>query len=260
MSLSIAMVALGKGAKLSGNAIQRDLQETWPSLPSIGPLEKKDMTLSFDVGDDWVALGLMPAPIPWSDLEGPCETSWIWPSAADDLKQHTGHVIVTVSSEDEPIERAKLLTQVCASILATTEQSIGVYWGDATLVIRKDIFRDFAVEILPDGLPIYAWIDFRVRRNEDDLSSGFTTGLKALGHMELETENASDKPGDLRERLVAIASYLLENGPVIKDGNTVGEDANERITVRYAKSAFGHKDKVMRLDYSSVGRTSKRNR
>lgn len=258
MALSIAMVALGPGAKLSGSAIQRDLSETWPSLPEVGLLSKDDQALAFDVSDSWVAIAHMPAPIPWGDLEGPCATSWIWPNAEADLKKHTAHVIVTVSSEEEPIERAKLLTQVCASILETTEGSIGVYWGDATLVVRKDIFREFAVEILPDGLPIYAWIDFRVGRNEEGLTSGFTTGLKALGHMELETENATDTPGDLRERLVAIAGYLLENGPVIKDGNTVGEDENERITVRYAKSAFGHKGKVMRLDYSTVGKKRRR--
>lgn len=258
MSISIAMVALGKKPVLSGIEIQRDLRETWPSLPALGPLSRKDNVLTFDVGDAWVAIALMPAPIPWSDLEGPCATSVIWPHAEVDLKKHVAHIIVTVSSEEGPIERAKLLTQVCAAILATTQASIGVYWGDATLVIRKDIFRDFAVEILPDGLPINAWIDFRVGRNEEGLTSGFTTGLKALGHMELETENASDTPGDLRERLVAIAGYLLENGPIIKDGNTVGEDEHERITVRYAESAFGHEGKVMRLDYSTVGKKRRR--
>lgn len=258
MALSIAFVALGKGAKVSGARIKQDLQDAWPSLPEIGELSKKESTLSFEVGEAIVMLGFIPAPIPWGDLEGPCETSWIWPNAADDLKKHAAHIIVTIMWEDsEPIDRAKLLTQVCASILETTENAIGVYWGDATLVIRKDIFRDFAVEMLPDGIPIYAWVDFRVGRNENGKSSGFTTGMKALGHMELETENATDKPGDLRERLSAIAVYLLENGPIIKDGNTVGEDAHERITVKFARSAFGHPDKVMRLDYSTVGKRNK---
>ncbi len=125
MSLSIAYVAFGKGVKISGNAIQRDLQETWPSLPKPGPLSKTDATLAFDVGDASVILGLMPAPIPWGDLEGPCETSWIWPNAAEDLKKHTSHAIVTVSSDAEPIERAKLLTQVCAAKF----DSFPVGWG-----------------------------------------------------------------------------------------------------------------------------------
>jgi hypothetical protein len=76
--------------------------------------------------------------------------------------------------------------------------------------------------------------------------------MDALGHMELETVNATDAPGDLRERLIAIAGYLLENGPVIQDGHTVGEDANERIRVVYSKSAFGQPHRVMRLDYEAA--------
>ena len=41
-------------------------------------------------------------------------------------------------------------------------------------------------------------------------------------------------------------------GPVIKDGDTVGEDANERIRVVYSKSAFGHDRQVMRLQYDTA--------
>src|SRR6186713_167825 len=82
VSISIAFVALGEKPQLSADAIQRDLKATWPSLPSLGKAEKKDITLAFSVGEASVILGLMPAPIPWSDLQGPCATSWLWPEAA----------------------------------------------------------------------------------------------------------------------------------------------------------------------------------
>jgi Domain of unknown function (DUF4261) len=57
-------------------------------------------------------------------------------------------------------------------------------------------------------------------------------------------------PGELRERFHGLANYVLENGPVIRDGDTIGEDANEKIQVVYADSAFGHEGKVMRLVYT----------
>ena len=28
----------------------------------------------------------MPAPIPWSNLEGPCATAWWWPDATEKMK------------------------------------------------------------------------------------------------------------------------------------------------------------------------------
>jgi hypothetical protein len=72
--------------------------------------------------------------------------------------------------------------------------------------------------------------------------------------MELEAKQCPEPPRELRERFEALIRYLLENGPVIRDGDTVGEDASERIRVVYATSAFGHKGQVMRLEYEQASR------
>jgi len=252
--ISIAMVALNSesNSTLSARDIQRDLKFNWPLLPRAEHTEEKDVTLSFRLGTADVIIARMPAPVPWSDLEGPCSTSWLWPDAATVLRQHAAHLIVTVSGELSPLKRARILTQIIASIIGTCKSAVGVYWGDATLVISPPVFREFAVQMAHDGLPVYIWVDFRVGRNQDGSCSGFTTGLKALGHMEFETLNSPEQPGELRERLFGLACYVLQNGPVIKDRDTVGEDANERIRVVFAESSFGHRGKVMRLEYGNA--------
>ncbi len=252
MSLSLAMVALGDKPQVSGAAIAKDLAATWPSLPKATEMGQKEATLTFSLGQAIVAIGLMPAPIPWSDLEGPCATSWLWPKAAEELRKHKQHLIVTVMGEQPVIEQCKLLTQVVAAILATCPQAIGVYWGSATLVIPNSLFRDFATEMLPDSLPIPIWVDFRAGPGDGGKMDGFTAGMKALGHMEIETLNSPESPGDLRERLMDLCGYLLQNGPVIKDGHTVGQSAEEKIRVVFSPSSFGHEGQVMRLDYSTV--------
>lgn len=249
MDISIAFIALGPGAKLSISTMQRDLAATWPDLPPAAQVEKAEKTFSFSIGDALVAVGHMPAPIPWRDLEGPCATSWLWPEAANVLKGHKTHLIVTVHSEAGPIERARLLTQAAAAVIAGCPAAVGVYWGGAALVISAAMFRDFAKDVLPVGPPVFIWVDFRVRANPDGRSSGFTQGLSPLGLMELESTSSPESPGELRERLIGLAGYLLENGLVINDGDTVGEDANERIRVVYAPSSVGHKGRVMRLEY-----------
>jgi hypothetical protein len=78
--------------------------------------------------------------------------------------------------------------------------------------------------------------------------------MSALGHMEFETESSNEQPGELRERFFGLCNYVLENGPVIRDGDTIGEDANERIRVVYAKSAFGQEGQVMRLEYDAIAK------
>lgn len=128
--------------------------------------------------------------------------------------------------------------------------ALGVFWTHAELVVQPPLFRDFAIEVLER--PLYIWLSLRAGKNAAGKTAGFTIGMESLGHMEFETEDASDSPGDLRERFLALANYVLDNGPVIRDGDTIGEDANERIKVVYAKSAFGREGKVMRLEYAPV--------
>lgn len=249
MALVISMIAFSEQPSLDARKIKSDLTIRWPNLPQFGDADKKDNTLAFSIGSTDVILGLMPGPIPWSDLEGPCSTSYLWPKATEALKHHKAHVIVTVNGDLDPLALSSLLTKVTASVMSTSPVAIGVYWGNATLVIPKDMFIDFAVEIMPHGPPLHIWVDFRVGLEDKKSSSGFTTGMAALGHMEFEAQRTPERPGDLRERLLALAGYVLENGPVIKDGDTVGEDASEKIRVTYSDSVFGHKGKIMRLEY-----------
>ena len=249
MSIAISMVAFSDDPNLSISDIQKYLAMKWPNLASSSDTDEKGNTISFRLGAADVIFGKMPVPIPWSDLEGPCSTSVLWPNATDVLKQHKNHVIVTVRGELSPMALSKLLTQATASVMATSPSALGVYWYNATLVISKDLFIDFAVEILPQGTPLHIWVDLRVGTDSNNSTSGFTTGMVALGHMDFEAKNIPELPSELRERFLALAHYVVENGPVIKDGDTVGEDANEQIRVVYSKSEFGHHGKVMRLVY-----------
>jgi len=251
MSIALSFVAFESEPALTLEALCADFASRWPDLPAPAQAGAQDNTLSFKVGDHDVIVGLMPAPYPWSDLEGPCATTILWPEAATVLKAHRTHAIVTVRSDElDAIERSTLLTRATASVLAASSTAVGVYWSDATLVVPKALFLDFATEILPHGLPVPIWVDFRVGRDSDTTSAGFTSGMAALGHMELETRNATETPGELRERLTILVEYLLEHGPVIRDGDTVGGDENERIQVVYAESSFGHEGQVMRLEYA----------
>jgi uncharacterized protein (TIGR03067 family) len=249
VSVTLAFIPLAPKAKLSSAAIKNDLATRWPSLPpaELAPAHKDQMALR--LGENEAIIAVMRAPIPWSDLEGPCRTSWLWKNAESDLRAHAGHLIVTVLSKAEPIAQATLLTQICASILATCPEAPGVFWTNAALLVPSEVFQDFATEILPGAPPLYIWVDFRVGPAGAGKTSGFTTGMAALGHMEFETESSPEPAGELRERLFSLANYVLENGPVIRDGDTIGEDAHERIRVVYRESAFGHPDKVMRLEY-----------
>jgi hypothetical protein len=244
---------LREDVALSAAQIERYLAATWPDLPDAAETVQEDEMLAFCLGSVDVVMSKMPAPIPWSDLEGPCAASILWRNASDEVRQHTLHWIVTVSGEVDPLDGSKLLTQATAAVLATCPSTLGVYWGNGTLVIPKPIFIDFAVEAMAAGLPLPIWVDFRVGNDSETTAFGFTTGMAALGHREIETKRWPQSPGELRERLMAICEYILEMGVVFQDGDTLGLDATERIRVVYSRSAFGNEGKVMRLEYQRPG-------
>lgn len=249
MSLAISMVALGKDAKISGTAIPKAWAARWRQGAQPGGAEKKENTLSYRVGEIDVIYGLMPAPIPWSDLERPCETSILWPEAAAELKRHKRHVIVTASGEAEPVELMTVLTQATAALADSCEGTVGVYWGSASIVLPPKLFGEIAGDCIPNEFPVAIWVNCVVGKNEDGGSSGYTCGLDSFGLMDFVAEKSPEPPAELHKRLFGFAEYILTNGPVIKDGDTIGETAEEKIKITYGPSTFGHKEPVMRLSY-----------
>lgn len=247
----IAIVLLRDEKPIPVSAIEEELRDRYPELePSVTCDDEN--TPSFDLKDGQLILGQMPAPYPWSELERPCATSLLWKDAPTEVRAHGAHLIVSVLSSIDLVEKAILLTQCTATVLAACEAAMGVYWVNASLVVPKKIFIEFAERVLPHGPPLDIWVDFRVGWRTPSTSNGFTQGMEALGHMELEALEMPEKPAELRERLQDLASYLLQNGPVIRDGHTVGQDVNERIRVVYSDSSFGNDRRVMRLQYEAA--------
>lgn len=236
--------------QLSIDNIEKFATANWHELDSFRNKSSSESTFSFDVNHAQVAIGVMDAAIPSSDLEGPCATSVLWPDAKEEVQHHQSHLIVTVRSEElSLIEVSTLLTKITAAIMAVSQHAIGVYWCNATLVIPKDMFIEFAVDVLPTENPVLMWVDFRVGTDEAGNVTGFTQGLASLGLMELEASDVTETVSELRERLTNVADYLMTHGLIIEDGDTLGDDENALITVRYENSKFGHEGDVLNLNY-----------
>ena len=98
-------------------------------------------------------------------------------------------------------------------------------------MIRPDVFDGIAHRSDEDALPVMLWVDFRAfaenaadTEDSEDAGDGrsalFTVGLSAFGLMEPEIAPSDKRPGELRELGRSMASYLIENGAVLGDGDT----------------------------------------
>lgn len=177
MGVALAAILLREEAEIPVDAIMREFESRYPEIQATLVSPSKDRTASFELSFGDAIIGDIGAPIPWSDLEGPCATSLLWPNAAAEVRPHQAHLIVTILSEATGVEAAAHLTKVTAVILSACEHAIGVLWFNAALLVPKALFLEMCERVLPLGAPIDIWVDFRVGRDGDNHSTGFTQGL-----------------------------------------------------------------------------------
>lgn len=193
----------------------------------------------FHVGPRRIVVALMPLPVPWGDLEGPCATNPIWPEATEVCRAHKAHLVVAVhgAAQDHPISVRLLATHVVAALV----EELGapaVYWGEGTVVHSGDHFVRMAAEASEEDLPLLLWVDFRIWRQEDGSLYIATTGLNRLGPMEIEGASRRLQPWEMLEKVYDVAHYLCQSGPVLNDGDTVGASEAERIRVHHRPSVW----------------------
>ena len=245
----VAMVALNRPALPKWPRVLASLKARWRGCPKAKEASEKDKTISCWLGEDLVAVSLMPVPIPWSELEGPCATAWWWPEATDRLRTHNSHAIVALMGESgNLIERHIRLTHLIAAVAANTDAA-GIYWGAGTVVHDPQAFQDQSAELAPDNLEPQLWVDMRLEQNDDGSYRYFTTGMQALGCLELEIRKSKKAPDEILDFGYAIVNYILTSGARIKDGETIGRSAEEKIKVRHKPSMWDKSRTVMELAF-----------
>lgn len=239
----VAVLLLARPVLPAAAAVAARLRDLWPDAPALVEKDRNADSMVLQFGDAFAAAALVDTPVPWSELDGPCHTAWYWPHAETQLRGHGGHIVLTLSRDGAPVEQgvavARALTQVAAA-MADVSQAVGILWAGGTLVHDPPAFTQLATQMAPDWLPLYLWIDFRLNDEADSAYSLFTTGMNAFGFMEIEIPMlVAEDPKLLMDQAYNIAHYLLDHGPVLNDGDTVGMSPTIKMTVHHAPSFLG---------------------
>ncbi len=260
LALLLQDTPAGPPAPYDETGLAAQLGSDWPELaghvhaPAPGTTPPGD-PLMLGVGDTQVALMTIEHPV-GDDIAAICDHSRLWPRDEPAPTSYARHTIVTVLGGPEEGGHpalAALLSRVVASAIALDDTVRAVYWGAAEHVVLPTLFRDLARDVLPDPL-LPAWVAFNVGRHPDGHLTGHTRGLRDLGLMDIEIPSTNESPEETLDRLSGIAQYLLENGPVIGDGDTLGATADERIVARHLPSAFDEDVTALTLTFDGAGR------
>ena len=196
-------------------------------------------------------LALMPIPIPGGEAEVNADGNFLWPNGREEAAAHRAHVIVTVaggSAESTPVESALALSKLALVALRLFD-GIGVYWGAASVCHSREFFENACDGMNEEQLPVLAWLRFQFVSDDDGSKKFYTLGMPQFGLMDIEVDRVDGEPGEVFGFVADIAHYLLQSGPVIADGNTVGGSAEERIVVRHLPSLIDPEKTVYKIRF-----------
>ena len=193
--------------------------------------------------DNGTVLGLiyMPSQLPGDDLLPFRRPSMAWPSGAEGIDAHKGHVVVTALGNSDALQRRHDLT---LGTVATAEriEALGIYWGDVPQVTTVA----YAAVALPDDVgevPAPLWMAVDLAKQGEQISA-FTRGLRTFDHPDLWISSAEMDPIDLHMYAMNLGAYII-NGTELKPGHTIGETDDERIPIESVVSPRG--DQVLRI-------------
>ena len=245
----LALILLDEVELPAFEDVARFVGENYADGPSMTVAGSTDNLFTCSIGDYTAAATLVPKPVPWSQLEGPCATAWFWPEAAENVRDHQAHLLVTLVDEGgKEVPKATALTQLVAGLVSNS-RSRGVFWGPGRVVHPPRAFVDQALQLKSDDLPLFLWIDFRVERTETGGTRLYTTGLEALGYTELEVVDFPGEPQTLLEFSYNIAHYQLTQSKEFNEGDTIGLTDEVQVVASRQPSMFDDSLEVVGLRF-----------
>ncbi|MCD7873256.1 MAG: DUF4261 domain-containing protein [Clostridiales bacterium] len=214
------------------NKLIEDLEEKWGM--TVEEMGNEDDTLVFAVNDLIAYVNFVPYPIPGHEAEENASNNFLWPQAVEAAKAHKAHIVVAVMGNDDVFEQGKLYVKLLAAC-CRQENVLGIYTDG--VVFEPDSYENFSDAMKNDELPVLNWIWFGVRKSKSGFCC-YTYGMQAFGKDEMEIIDVDANPAELREFLINLASYVLENDVVLDDGQIVGFSENDKHKVTRSKGVL----------------------
>ncbi len=197
----------------------------------------EDGALMIEIGDAVYVCIHIDAPVPKDTFDHAAAASHFWPDAGTALAAHKSHVVVAEFSAGTGFQ-AKRASAAHVSLIAAAVcelvDAIGIHWTTGETVTRKEPFLDEIGQIGKGVWPVYVWLQYYWIGGKDKENPGLAThGLGPFIGRELEFDPGGLDQQTLFARAGQIASYLLDNGDIIADGETLGISENERIRIRH---------------------------
>ena len=231
----LGMILLEDANSMQIDKVVDELRDKWEL--SVDDKES-DKEISILVIDNYsIAIANMPMPIPRDEIKSTAEYNYYWQDGVKEATKHRGHVILSIMDAGKnPVKENILFNKVAAAIL-NNSKALGVYIGGRTLLIKKDFYLANTDMMSEQDLPLYNWIYFGIRQ-EKGKQSIYTYGLADFNKHEMEIINSNKSLEELSEIMFNMAHYVIASDVTLKDGETIGMSATQKLEISYSKGKY----------------------
>lgn len=194
--------------------------------------EFKDIIVA-QIGNMHLTVSFVDEPVPNGEAEHYAASNYMWKDAVDIIKRHTSQIILGVLGDNDVLEIGKIFTKAAASCLKQ-DGALGIYTDGA--VFEPNFYLQFSRMLKDDELPILNWVWFGPYRSKTQ-NGIYTYGMKKFGKDEMEvyvTPGTVDF-NKVRHFMINLVNYVLENDIELKDGETIGFSAKQKLPITKSK-------------------------
>lgn len=210
-------------------------------------LEGAGELLFAQAGEYTVVVGYIGAPIPDGEAEHWAGANFMWKEAVEVVSTHKAQLIVTVfGSDDDLLEKGTVFVKAVCTAL---KQNNAIAFYNDGIVFSPQQYLDFSGMMEDGGYPILNWIWYGIYFDEKRAGI-YTYGMRRFGKEEMEVivdrENADLNA--VRGFLLNITAYVLTENVTLKDGETIGFSAEQKLKITLSPGLGVHGN-TLKIEY-----------
>ncbi|WP_041631384.1 DUF4261 domain-containing protein [Corynebacterium terpenotabidum] len=210
-----------------------------------GEVAGRDGIVEVTVGKTGVTafLSVIDEPVPGGEAVGNAHQLYCQGEEKDRVAAHQAQLLIAVPAEFTEDASAQISGLSAREIQLVANRIHGIltmamtrlpgvagYYSGAAAATYGPTFLAQVAEGHFGSTPWPLWVSARLHPGEQGFSA-YTTGLWALGHPELQVDNAPMPPEDLFLYLMDTSAHLVLDGGTFADGQTTGRYEGERFTL-----------------------------
>lgn len=262
----ILMVLLSEPLSISGDDLQTHLREKLnPGITLVGE-GNSEAGFLITWNDTTYAVMRIDKPIPSDTFATALKTSHGLPQGERLVADHKAHLIISpMNGADHQLSAifGALGIMTLADLIAEKASPMAFYWSNSEVLADNKQFADHvkkAAEAIgafnkkvPNalyGLPATLWAGLRFfSSNQQNKVGAITKGLDALTGFEIQIDPFESKPAEIAKHLFGMVAYVLANGSVFKEGDTIGIEKDKNFRMKWVPAKDGMPARwVMKLE------------